>query len=376
MWRADILLEAGEEVNVVIAAGGTGGHVYPAMALAEEFCSQDSRSMVTFVGTGRSLEHSILSQGDFTVVNIKAQGVVGRGCNRAIMALLLLPRAIWQALRLLRARGAQLVIVTGGYAAPPVMIAAWLLGLRRFILEPNAMPGLANRVTGPLAHRIFLAFESAKPYFNPSRAQVVGIPLRKSFVTQPLPPLPLKVHTLVIFGGSQGAQAINSAMMEALALSRPMRETLNVIHQTGQEDYERIRKAYKKRHLQATVSAFLFDMPTVLRKADLVIARAGAVTLAELAAYGKPSLLIPFPHATHQHQEKNARTREAANAAIVVPQAELTGHRLVDEIEHLMSHPDHLHSMARNSLAQRQTDAARIIVQECRRLCGSVSETV
>jgi len=335
------------------------------MALAEEFCLQDSRSMITFVGTGRTLEHSILDRSHFTVEHIEAHAVVGRGFRRSMMALLLLPRSIWQAFRLLRAHRAELVIVTGGYAAPPVIIAAWLLGLRRFILEPNAMPGLANRLTGPLAHRIFLAFESAKPFFNPSTVRVVGIPLREEFVSRPSPPFPSTVKTILIFGGSQGAQAINSAIIEALALSRNMREALHVIHQTGQKEYERIRKAYEGMNLHAEVSPFFFDMPTVLRKADLVVARAGAVTLAELAAYGKPSILIPFPHATHQHQEKNARDREAAKAAIVVPQAELTGHRLVDEIEHLMTHPDHLQAMAQNSVAQGRTDAAKVIVQEC-----------
>ena len=357
-------------MNVVIAAGGTGGHLYPAVALAEAFQKQDEGAVITFVGTGRSLEEAILAHGGFNMESIEAQGVVGRAKWASLKALCLIPKAFWKATRILRAQSADLVIGTGGYVSPPVVMAAGLLGIRRAILEPNAVPGLANRVLNPVANRVFLAFESAKNYFNPSKIRVVGTPVRKEFLV-PGPPLPSsRLQTLFIVGGSQGAQAINTAMIQALNLSRLIREDLRIIHQTGSEDHERIQAAYAAAEVQAEVVPFLFDMARALRSADLVVARSGAGTLAELAACGKAAILIPFPHATHQHQEKNAREVEAAGAALVLPESELSGHRLASEIEVLVKNSHRLRTMAVNSLARRRTDATETMVHECLLLLG------
>jgi UDP-N-acetylglucosamine--N-acetylmuramyl-(pentapeptide) pyrophosphoryl-undecaprenol N-acetylglucosamine transferase len=352
-------------MNIVIAAGGTGGHLYPAVALAEAFHQQNPDNRVTIVGTGRSLEAGILAQGTFEVERIEARGVVGRGGWGSVTALALLPQAVGQAIRLLRKRCADLVIGTGGYTSPPLVVAASLLGIPRAILEPNAMPGLANRCLGPIANRIFLAFDSAKDYFNPAKTRIVGTPVRKEFREQP-PPLPSsQVNTLLVFGGSQGARAINTAMIEALKTSQILRENLHIIHQTGQNDYEEVKAAYASAGIHVEVMPFLFNMPQVLRSADLVVARSGAVTLAELAACGKPAILIPFPHATHQHQEKNARVAEAAGAAMVLLQTQLNGQRLAQEIEALVKNPDRLRTMAEQSFARRKIDAAEAMAQEC-----------
>ena len=352
-------------MNIVIAAGGTGGHIYPAVALAEEFYRQEPGSVITFVATGRNLEESILAHGRFQVEHIDVQGVVGRARMASLFALFLLPRALYQSIRILRARCADFVIGTGGYFSPPVVIAAAILGIKRVIVEPNAIPGLANRVLGPVSDRIFLAFGSAKNYFNPSKIRVVGTPVRKEFVEgDPLRPT-TGVNTLLVFGGSQGARAINSAIIDALNFAPSIWKNLDIIHQTGTEDHHRVQTAYVSAGVQAQVVPFLFDMPRTLRSADLVVARAGAGTLAELAVCGKAAILIPFPHATHQHQEKNAREVEAEGAAVVIPQDELDGRRLTQEIEALVKNPERLRTMAENSLARRKVDSTKIVVREC-----------
>ncbi len=352
-------------MNVVIAAGGTGGHLYPAVALAEEFRRRDPRTAVILVGTGRSLENVLLAQSDFQVETISVRGVVGRGLGASLGALLLVPAAIWKAIQLLRARDADLVIGTGGYTSPPVVIAAFVLGIRRALLEPNAVPGLANRVLGPIANRVFLSFESTMRYFAPSKTRVVGAPIRRAFV-EPFPePSSGSLKTLLVSGGSQGAHAINTAMVEAIALSPTIRENLTLIHQTGPEDYESVRAAYATTGVQAEVVPFLNDMAEALRGADLVVSRCGASTLAELAACAKPSILIPFPHATHQHQEENAKVVEGAGAAILLKQDELSGRRLAQEIEKLIESPERIRFMAERSLSLRKTGSAEAMVQEC-----------
>ncbi len=357
-------------MNVVIASGGTGGHMFPAIVLAEEFYRQDPMASVTLVGTGRHLERTMLQESEIQLETLYVRGIVGRSLRDSLIGLMLIPGAIWRAMRLLRARCADVVIGTGGYTSPPVVIAAFFLGIRRALLEPNAVPGLANRIMGPLADRIFLSFEAAKQFFNPSKVRTVGVPIRKAFLQQEPSPSPDRVRTVLICGGSQGARAINSAVIEALEISKVVREDLNLIHQTGADDVDRITMAYAAVGVHAQVVSFISDMPATLRSADLVVSRCGALTLAELSACGKAAILIPFPHAAHNHQEKNARVMEQAGAAVVIPQAELTAKRLVAELEALFKSPDHVKIMAQRSRSLRRTDSAEIMVRECLALAG------
>ncbi len=352
-------------MRVVIAAGGTGGHMYPAIAYAKAFQQHDPEGHVLFVGTGKAVEQKILSQEGFPVEPIQVEGFVGRSILSILRAFWLLPQSIWQAIRILRSQKTDLVIGTGGYFSPPVVFAAWLLQIPRVLLEPNAMPGVANRVLGPLANRIFLAFESAMPFFSSSKVRVIGTPIRQAFVLEHPPAPPQRVKHLLIFGGSQGAHAINSAMLEAVERSQIIRESVTLTHQTGADDNERVRQGYEKLGVQADVQPFLFDMPKELAKADLVICRAGASTLAELAAYGKVGILIPFPHATHNHQEMNARSMEKSGAARMLPQSDLNGQKLAEEIESLMKDNPALQAVARKSWAARKVDATERMVHEC-----------
>lgn len=359
-------------MNIVVAAGGTGGHLYPAVALAREFLRQEPDASILFVGSARGIETRVLAHEGFELQAISARPVMGRSALRALLALCSFPVALWQSLNILRARRADLVIGIGGYTSPPVLVAAWLLSIPRVIVEPNAYPGMANKMLGPLANAVFLAFKAAEPYFAPSKVRVVGTPVRRAFVEASLAgsaPISGRTRkTVLIFGGSQGAHAINMAMVEALPHLSDMREQVAVIHQTGTADYERVKAAYEAAGLRAEVTPFLYEMPHALRSADLMVSRSGAVTVAELAVCGKAAILIPLPHAIYQHQERNARVLETAGAAVVLPQETLAGPTLARVIQELLGDADRLRAMGERSLALGRPDSAEIIVRDCRAL--------
>ncbi len=354
-----------------MAAGGTGGHVYPAITLAREFLRQDPGTTVSFIGTARGIEAKVLAREGFELAEIAASGIMGRGMLDVIGGLLVLPIALWQSMRVLRTRQADLVIGTGGYVSPPVVLAAFLLGRSRVLLEPNALPGQANKAMGPFAQRVFLGFESAKGFFHPSKVRVVGIPVRREFLGPPVSTAPGR-RTLLVFGGSQGAHAINVAMMEALPHLSALRDRLTVIHQTGDADHPEVAAGYRAAGFTAKTVPFLYDLPEVLRAADLAVCRAGAVTVAELTVAGKPAILIPLPQAIYGHQGANARTMEAAGAALVLEQQDLTGARLAEALGSLLGDPGRLGTMAERSRALGRPQAAEAIVRECRALVSAV----
>lgn len=359
-------------MTIVIAAGGTGGHLYPAVALAREFLHRDPSTNILFVGTVRGVESRVLAHEGFELALITAKPVMGRGLLDVVKGVLSVPIGIWQSLRILNQRRADLVIGVGGYTSPAMLIAAALRGIARVILEPNAHPGLANKVVASFAQRIFLAFESARTFFERRKVRVVGTPIRQEFLMQPTDSASSKQEGqhLLIFGGSQGAKAINSAVLEGLAQLNRRLPGLTITHQTGEGDCERVRDAYRTLGIQARIVPFLYDMPAVLRTADLVVARAGAMTIAELTACGKAAILIPLPTAIYDHQMKNARAMEAAGGAIVLPQADLTGAKLSEMIEGAFSDPLRLERMQRKSLEMRRIDAGEVIVGECYALMG------
>lgn len=360
-------------MTIIIAAGGTGGHLYPAIALAREFLRRDSSTKILFIGTSRGVESRVLAHEGFELALITAKPVMGKGLLDVVQAMLSLPVGIWQSWQVLRRRRADLVIGVGGYTSPTVLVAAALKGTPRVILEPNAYPGLANKVVGPFAQRVFLAFESAATFFDRRNAKVVGTPIRREFLEQESESQATvkgNGRHLLIFGGSQGAQAINSAVLEGLPVLMARMPTLTITHQTGEGDYERVREGYRALGISANVVSFLYDMPTVLRTADVVVARAGAMTIAELTACGKPAILIPLPTAIYDHQMKNARAMEAAGGAVVLPQSELTGARLSETVDSIVTDSKRWDSMHRGSLAMRRIDAGERIVDECYAIMG------
>lgn len=357
-------------MRIVIAAGGTGGHLYPAVALAREFFRQDQTTQVLFVGTARGIESKVLPHEGFELQMIAAKPVMGRGWQQAVLACLSLPVAVRQSVAILRARRADLVIGVGGYSSPPVILAAWLLRIRRVLLEPNASPGLANKATGPLADLVFLSYGAAAGSFASAKVRVTGMPIRREFLESRETARGDRGNkqTLLIFGGSQGAHAINQAMVETLPHLRSLKDRLRIVHQTGEADCESVRAAYAAAGLEAEVTPFIYDMPKVLRSADLVVSRAGAITLAELSACGKPAILVPLPTAIYQHQEKNALVMEQAGAAVLQRQSELTGTSLANQIAALLSDAGRLRSMGERSAALGRPDASETIVQMCRKL--------
>jgi UDP-N-acetylglucosamine--N-acetylmuramyl-(pentapeptide) pyrophosphoryl-undecaprenol N-acetylglucosamine transferase len=365
-------------MTVVIAAGGTGGHLYPAVALAREFLRRDPLTKILFVGTRRGIESKVLAHEGFELLFITAKPVMGKGLLAIMEGILSVPIGLWQSLGILRRCRADVVIGVGGYTSPTMLVAAALRGITRVILEPNAYPGMANKVVAPFAQRIFLAFESAAASFDRRKVRVVGTPIRREFlahVEQGQAVADQSSPRLLIFGGSQGAKAINSAVLEGLASLVERVPDLTITHQTGESDYHRVREAYERSGVRAEVAPFLYDMPSILRTADLVVARAGAMTIAELTACGKPAILIPLPTAIYDHQMKNARAMEAAGGATVLPQADLTGVKLSESISAILLNPQRLRTMSVKSWEMRRINAGEAIVHECYALKGKTHDS-
>lgn len=361
-------------MRVIIAAGGTGGHLYPGVALAREFERQMPGSETMFVGTTRGLETNVVPREGFELITIAARGVMGKGAAGALQGLALVPLGVAQCLAVCRKRRPDLAIGVGGYTSPPLILAAFLLGIRRVIVEPNVYPGVANRALSPVADRVFVSFADTASYFGSAKTMVVGTPIRREFLEGGAPDSEAKGLTLLVLGGSQGARSINRAMVVALPALIAAHPGLRVIHQTGERDYEDVASAYQSYRTASPpptrmeVVPFLYDMPRAFRQADLIVGRSGATTVAEITACGKPAILIPFPHAVHGHQERNARVLERAGAAQVIVDGRLSGDMLAAAISALLARPDRLREMARCSKSLGQADAAERIVSECRAL--------
>ena len=368
-------------MRVIIAAGGTGGHLYPGVAIAREFERQLESAKITFVGTTRGLETKVLPREGYELVTMKARGIMGKGPIGGIVGLAVTPLGLAQCLALCRARRPNLVIGIGGYTSPPLITAATLLGIKRTLLEPNAYPGMANRLLSPLAHLVFVSFSEALPFFDARKTRVVGTPIRRAFLESipsandhpSRPPGPL----LLILGGSQGARSINRAMTGAFPILAQSHAGLRIIHQTGERDFEEVATAYRAavQKLGSSVAApevaaFLFDVPRALKQADLIIGRAGATTVAEITACGKPAILIPFPHAIHGHQERNARVLEQAGAAQLMLDHSLSGNVLAQAVSALINDPQRLAEMGQHSRSLGRPDAAEQVVYACRELVG------
>lgn len=356
-------------MNIVIAAGGTGGHLYPAIAVAREFLRRDPSTRILFVGTTRGIEQKVLAHEGLPLRCITAHPFMGKRPIEMVKALITLPVSLWQSLGVLKQQGADLVFGVGGYTSPAMLVAAFLRRIPGVILEPNAYPGMANKAVAPLVQRIFLAFESTKQFFDRQKTSVVGTPVRQAFLASSAPEAARSetgaLRHLLIFGGSQGAKAINSAMIDALPMLATVKPQLAITHQTGEADHARVAAAYAEAGISATVVPFLYDMPTALRAADLVVARAGAMTIAELTVCGKPAILIPLPTAIYNHQLRNAEVMAKAGGAVLLPQAELTGAGLAHAITDILGEPQRLETMSRHSWNMRRSDAAETIVREC-----------
>lgn len=352
-----------EALRVLMVAGGTGGHIFPALAVAEELRARSNRRgpgeaayEISFVGTGRGLEARLIPSAGFPLRTVAAAGLKGIGGWRWIRNLLVLPRGAIETSVEIHRFQPNVVVGVGGYLAGPAMLEAAVMSIPTLLIEPNAVPGFTNRVLAPVVRRAAVGFAETAAIYG-AKACVTGHAVRKAFSG-----VPPKAHgapfTALILGGSQGSTAINKGIVESLPLFREHAGRVGFIHQTGERDYNGVRQAYQERGLTAEVHAFIDDVPGAFARADLVISRAGANTVAELAAAGKASLLIPFPGATDQHQLENARALERAGAARILPQAELAPERLLKEVWSLLDAPERLGGMEANARRLARPDAA------------------
>lgn len=354
-------------MRVIIAGGGTGGHLFPGIAIAEELSLRDRSNKVLFVGTAMGLEARVLPRRNIPLRTIAVGGIKGKSLSRKVGALSGIPRAVVEALSIIRDFKPHLVIGLGGYVSGPMLAAASLVGTRRVIQEQNVIPGVTNRISARLAHRVFASFEESRRYFAPEKVVVTGNPIRREFTVLGETP-ERKEFRLLVFGGSRGAHRINQAMIEALDLLEDLKPHLRVVHQTGTADTLEVAEAYKRRGFVASVEPFIENMVVPYRESRLVICRAGATTISELTACGRASILIPYPFAANNHQEINARCLVKKGAARMILDRNLSGGTLAGAIRCLFDEPAEIEAMERASVRLGKPDAAKRIVDECYRV--------
>jgi UDP-N-acetylglucosamine--N-acetylmuramyl-(pentapeptide) pyrophosphoryl-undecaprenol N-acetylglucosamine transferase len=353
-------------MRVLLAAGKTGGHIFPALALAEEFMRRDSQSKILLVGSQEAIAGQILEQQDINWQGIEARPLKGRGPMGKLQAVLALTAGLRQARGILRRFQPQVVIGTGGYSSAPLVIAAVLGRIPCFLQEQNLLPGLTNRWLGRLVKKIFTSFAESARFFPPGRTISAGNPVRsqtaeveadyKVFGLEP------GRFTVLVFGGSQGAHRLNLTMLDAVKCWPAAKLVCQVIHQTGERDYHLVQEAYQKRRISAYVTPFIEQMATAYALADLVVCRAGATTMAELMLSGKPSILVPYPYAANDHQTINARYLADREAALIIPEAQLDGQRLAAEISALQRDSARREKMGRQARRLAKPEAAQTIV--------------
>jgi len=348
-------------IRVLMVAGGTGGHIFPALAVAQELrrrseTRRDVDYEILFVGTGRGIEDRVIPAAGFGLRKISGAGLKGIGGWKRIRNLLLLPGSAIQAARVLRDFRPRVVLGLGGYIAGPSMLMAALQGIPTVLIEPNAVPGFTNRILGPVVRAAAVAFAETAQFYGP-KGCVTGNPIRAEFASV-APRRHAPPFTILVLGGSLGATAINDCVLASLDLFRREGASPRFIHQSGERDYNRVRQAYVDRGIPAEVHAFIEDVPAALAQADLVISRAGGNAVAELAVAGKACVLVPFPGAADQHQLANARALERAGAARVIEQKSLTPGKLCAEVSALLENTAKLEEMERAARAFARPNAA------------------
>ncbi|UCC66370.1 MAG: undecaprenyldiphospho-muramoylpentapeptide beta-N-acetylglucosaminyltransferase [Deltaproteobacteria bacterium] len=356
--------------KVIIAGGGTGGHLFPGIALAEEFTQKKEGWEVVFIGTERKLERKILSKWGFEFRTVPSAPLKGTGWWGKTAGLVTLLWGISWSIGLLRKISPQLVIGLGGYSSGPVLLAAYILGIKRVIQEQNVHPGFANRVASKFSQRVFLSWAEGAQFFPSEKVRVTGNPLRREVLTGRGEKRENMGFSLLILGGSQGASTINRAMTEALRFLEEKRGHLRIIHQTGEGDQLWVKREYEGRGLKASVHPFIDEMADCYRNAHLVVCRAGATTLAEICAWGRACLLIPYPYATDDHQRKNAQVLVKEGAGRMIQEEDLAGERLAQEILALYHSRRELEEIERRAAALGRPEAAALIVDECYQLLG------
>ena len=354
-------------MKVIIAGGGTGGHIFPAISVAEEILKRSGTNEVLFVGTKKGLENELLSKRGFRVKHISARGIKGKGVGKSMSALLAACKGVSDSMSIIKEFMPDVVLGVGGYVSGPAVLAASLRGIPTAICEQNGYPGLTNRILGRFVRKVFATFDESVKFFPRGKVVITGNPVREDILRSRNIKKDPDTITVLVFGGSQGAHKLNASVPGAL--SKLGRTDIKVIHQTGNKDFDLVKNAYAEYGIEARVLRFIDDMAGAYAEADFVIGRSGAGTVAEITALGKPSLLVPYPFATNNHQMENARVLERAGAAVIVEDRDASAENLQAALTNLLR-KDKLNTMASHALALGRPDAASVIVNEISKLSG------
>jgi len=347
-------------MRAILAGGGTGGHVIPALAIAHELQRQFQAELL-FIGTARGIENRLVPAAGFELRLIEVGALNRVSLATRMKTLLGLPRAVWAARGMLAEFQPDVVIGVGGYASGPAMLAAIRAGIPTLAFEPNVVPGFANRLIARWVSAAAVHFEETAKFFK--HAKVTGVPVRQAFFEIAGKRAANAPPTLLVFGGSQGAHAINQAMIQCLPELLKQAPRIHILHQTGERDYNDAQAAYQRADASAEVYPFINDMPEFFARADLLLCRSGASTVAEIAAAGKPAIFVPFPRAADDHQRVNAQALERAGAAVVLEETKLDDVWLVETVSALLNDPGRLARMSAAARSLAHPNAARDIAE-------------
>ena len=344
-------------MRAILAGGGTGGHVIPAIAIAQELQKTYGCDLL-FIGTARGIESRLVPAAGFELRVVEVGALKNVSLTTRAKTMFALPQAVWDARHILSEFRPDVVIGVGGYASGPAMLAASIRGIPTVAFEPNVVPGLANRVVAPFVSAAAVHFEETAHYFR--RAQVTGVPVRQAFFEIPVKP-PGSDPVLLVFGGSQGAHAINAVVTRAAPRLLEQVPGIHIVHQTGEPDYNDVLAGYAGMGGSVEVYRFIDDMPALFSRSQLLVCRSGASTVAEITAAGKPAIFVPFPRAADDHQKRNAEALEHAGAGLLIEEACLTPEVLVSTVTTLLNDPERLRSMGAAARSLSHANAARDI---------------
>lgn len=351
-------------MKLLIAGGGTGGHLFPALAIAEAVKAEEPGSEILFVGTRRGIEARIIPDSGYPIRFITARGMRRTGLFNTVAALWELPKGLLESVTILREFRPDYVLGVGGYASGPTVAAAVLTGVPTGIQEQNSVMGTTNRILSTFVGRVYVGWEDTVPPPPSKKTLFTGNPVRADLLAAQQAVEEHETFNLLVFGGSRGARSINISMIENLDALRALGPRVRVLHQTGVDEVEAVKAAYDQAGICSDVREFIHDMKSAYLWADLVVCRSGAATLAELTALGKPAIVVPYPYAIGDHQTRNAMVLERAHAVRVVPDSSLKNGALVKEIVDVAENPSILSTMARNALRLGRPEAARTIARD------------
>jgi len=355
-------------MRLLIAGGGTGGHLFPAIAVAKEFIKCDEKNEVLFVGTKRGLEKRVLGIEGFSFKSVSALPLAGKGVFAKLKSLFILPFSLIQSMLIIRRFKPDFALGVGGYSAGPVIMGAKIMGVSTGVQEQNIVPGMTNKILGKFVDYIFLAFKEAQMFFEKGIVCITGNPIRQSLFQVDTKKayevfrLDEDKFTVLVFGGSLGAESINKAFTQNLDKFNGIMEKVQIVHQTGEKNFEGVKEHYDNSTVKAFVAPFIFNMQDAYEVADIIVCRAGATSISEIAALGKAAVLVPYPHAAADHQTKNAQSLEAQNAAMMIKDEDLDT-SLMNILSELYENRDRLKELRDNIGAQAKADAAKEIVR-------------